>query len=94
MLSIQLLGTWKIYSISKIFTLNRWFTEYIPLNFNLIKLNASDTESAFLDLNIPIHNDTAFKQICDKRDDFDFDIVNFPFLDGDFPRRPSYGVFM
>ena len=28
----------------------------------------------------------------DKRDDFDFDVVNFPFLDGDVPRRPSYGV--
>ena len=29
-----------------------------------------------------------------KRDDFDFDIVNFPFLDGDVPRRPSYGVYI
>ena len=28
----------------------------------------------------------------DKRDDFD--IVNFPFLDGDVPRRPSYGVYI
>ena len=28
------------------------------------------------------------------RDDFDFDIVNFPFLDGDVPRRPSYGVYI
>ena len=27
----------------------------------------------------------------DKRDDFDFDIVNFPFLDGDIPRSTSYG---
>ena len=27
-------------------------------------------------------------------DDFDFDIVNFPFLDGDVPRRPSYGVYI
>ena len=27
-------------------------------------------------------------------DDFDFDIVNFPFLDGDIPRRPSYGVYI
>ena len=25
---------------------------------------------------------------------FDFDIVNFPFLDGDVPRRPSYGVYI
>ena len=30
----------------------------------------------------------------DKRDDFDFDTVNFPFLDGDVPRRPSYGVYI
>ena len=28
----------------------------------------------------------------DKRDDFNFEIVNFPFLDGDVPRSPSYGV--
>ena len=27
-----------------------------------------------------------------KLDDFDFDIVNFAFLDGDVPLRPSYGV--
>ena len=27
-------------------------------------------------------------------DDFDFDIVNFPFLDGDVPRRASYGVYI
>ena len=26
--------------------------------------------------------------------DFDFDIVNFPFLDGDVPRRASYGVYI
>ena len=27
-------------------------------------------------------------------DDFNFDIVNFPFLDGDVPQRPSYGVYI
>ena len=30
----------------------------------------------------------------DKRDDFDFDIVNFPFLDGDVPRSTSYAVYI
>ena len=33
-------------------------------------------------------------QIYDKRDDFDFDIVNFPFLDRDVPRSTSYGVYI
>ena len=31
-------------------------------------------------------------KIYDKRDDFD--IVNFPFLDGDVPRSASYGVYI
>ena len=30
----------------------------------------------------------------DKRDNLDFDIVNFPFLDGDVLRRTSYGVYI
>ena len=33
-------------------------------------------------------------KIFDKRDDFDFDIVNFPFLDGDVPRSTPYGVYI
>ena len=30
----------------------------------------------------------------DKRDDFDFEIVNFPFLDDDVPHSTSYGVYI
>ena len=33
-------------------------------------------------------------EIYDKRDDFDFDIVNFPFLDGDVPHSTSDGVYI
>ena len=29
-----------------------------------------------------------------KLNDFNFEIVNFPFLDGDVPRSPSYGVYI
>ena len=58
------------------------------------KANASDTEAAFLDLNLSIHKDNFSTKIYDKRDDFYFVIVNFPFLDGDVPQRPSYGVYI
>ena len=34
------------------------------------------------------------QKFYDKRDDFDFDIVNFPFLDGDVPHSTSYGVYI
>ena len=47
-----------------------------------------------MDLNLCISNGTFSTKIYDKRDDFDFNIVNIPFLDGDFPRRTSYGVYI
>ena len=33
-------------------------------------------------------------KIYNKRDDFDFEIVNFAYLDGDVPRRASYDVYI
>ena len=44
----------------------------------------------------PVHYNTTilFTQDYDKRDDFNFEIVNFPFLDGDVPRSPSYGLYI
>ena len=32
--------------------------------------------------------------IYDELDDFNFEIVNFPFPDGDVPRSPSYDVYI
>ena len=63
-------------------------------DFQLNKANTSHTKAAFLDLHLSISNDIVSTKIYDKRDDFDFDIVNFPFLDGDVPRYPSYGVYI
>ena len=39
-----------------------------PAELQLNKANASDTEAAFLDLNLSIHNDIVSKIIYDKRD--------------------------
>ena len=68
-----------------------------PTELQLNRANSSDTEAPFSDLNLcisKISNGTVSTKIYDKRDDFDFDIVNFPFLDGDVPRRTSYGVYI
>ena len=54
----------------------------------------SDTEALFLDSHLSISDGFVKTKIYDKRDDFDFDIVNFPFLDGDLPRSTSYGVYI
>ena len=62
-----------------------------PPELQLNKANTSDTEAPFLDLHLSISNGFASSKIYDKRKDFDFDIVNFPFMDGDVPRPNSYG---
>ena len=65
-----------------------------PPELQLNKANTSDTEAPLLDLHLSISNGIVSSKIYEKRDDFDFDIVNFPFLDGDVPRHPSYGVYI
>ena len=60
------------------------------LQLNTAKL--SDTEAPFLDLHLTISDGFVSSKIYDKRDDFDFEIVNFPFLDGDISRTTSYRV--
>ena len=65
-----------------------------PPELQLNKDNSSDTEAGFLDLHLSIVGGFVSCKIYDKRDDFDFEIVNFPFLDGDVPRAASYGVYI
>ena len=54
-----------------------------PTELQLIKANSSDIEAPFLDLNFSLTNGIVSSKINDKWDDFNFEIVNLPFLDGD-----------
>ena len=59
-----------------------------------LQLNKVNTEAAFLDLHLSIPNDIVSTKNYDKRDHFDFQIVNFPVLDGVVPRSTSYRVYI
>ena len=65
-----------------------------PTELQLNKANSSDTEAPFLDVNLCISIGTVSTKIYDKRNYFDFDIVNFPFLDGNITQRTSYWVYV
>ena len=69
-------------------------SQIYPADLQLKKANTSDTQAAFLDLHLSISNDIVSTKIYDKRDNFDFEIVNFPYLDGDVPSSTSYGVYI
>ena len=63
-----------------------------PTELQLNKANSSDTEAPFLDLTLSTTDGIVSSKIYYKRDDFNFEIVNFPFLDGVVPRSPSHSV--
>ena len=69
-------------------------SQIYPSELQLSKANTSDTAAAILDVHLSICNDIVSAKIYDKRDDFDFDIVNFPYLVGDVPCSTSFGVFI
>ena len=85
--------------LDDIFTIdNPTFAEHIPdiypreLQSN--EANTSDKETSFLDLNIKVIGNDIHTSVYDKCDDFGFPIYNFPWLSGDVPRLPSYGIYI
>ena len=82
-----------------IFTIdNSEFEKHIsdiyPAELQLNKANTSDKETSFLDLNIKVIGSHIHTSVYDKRDDFGFPLVNFPWLSGDVPRLQSYGIYI
>ena len=65
-----------------------------PPGLQLSRASISDTEAPFLGLRLSVVGGFVSSEICDKRDGFGFGVVGFPFLDGDVPRRASYGVYI
>ena len=66
-----------------------------PSQLNVEKANQSDNLASYLDLTFTIEKDgKLFIKLYDKCDDFDFHIVNFPFLSSNIPFGPSYGVYI
>jgi len=49
-----------------------------PKELILLQSNNSDNKATFLDLDVQINNLHCAIKMYDKRDDFDFNIVNFP----------------
>ena len=82
-----------LLNIDKIY-FDQMVNRIYPTELQSNRANSSDTEAPFLDLNVCISHGTVSTKIYDKRDDFGLDIVEFPFLDSDVPRRTSYGVYI
>ena len=63
-----------------------------PSELHLNKANSCNTEAPFLGYGLPITTGIVSTKMYDKRDNFNFEIVNIPFLDGNVPCSHSNGV--
>ena len=69
--------------------------EIYPSQLTVGKANTSVHLANYLDLTFIIgSNNRLYTKLYDKRHDFDFHIVNFPFLSSNIPSSPSYGVYI
>ena len=75
------------------------FGEYLDIIYP-IELEIKDTTDSekyvnFLDLHMEIDIDgRLLTSLYDKRDDFNFKIVNFPYMCSNIPESPTYGIFV
>ena len=81
------------FNIDNIF-FDTLFPFIYPKELKLNKTNETNLSAPFLDLDLFINNEIISSKMYDKRDDFNFGIVNYPHLDGDVPRATSYGVYI
>ena len=78
---------------------NKKFLDYLKeiytFQLTVEKANKSDHLADYLDLTFIIDSGGKLStRLYDKRDDFDFHIVNFPFLSRNIPSGHSYGVYI
>ena len=75
------------------------FGDYVGLSYP-IELEIKDTSetersASYLDLHLKIDSEGGFRtKLYDKRDDFDFPIVNIPFMSSNIPAAPACGVYI
>ena len=66
-----------------------------PSELEIKDTTDSSNSASYLDLYLQHDkNGRLSTRIYDKRDDFDFQIVNFPYLCSNIPSSPAYGVYI
>jgi hypothetical protein len=66
-----------------------------PIELEKKDTTDTDRSASYLDLHLEIDSEGRLRtKLHDKRDDFNFPIVNFPFICSNIPAAPAYGVYI
>ena len=73
-----------------------WFVDRIyPIELETKDTSDTDKSTSYLNLHLEIDSEGRLRtNPYDKRDDFNFPIVNFPFICSNIPAAPAYGVYI
>ena len=74
--------------------MKKYMSDIYPKELILVPDDTDGKACPFLDLAVKIEDSIISTSLYDKRDAYDFPIVNFPTLTGNIPLRSSYGVFV
>ena len=76
--------------------LSPFIKDIYPPELKLVKTNTNSLQCTFLDIKMDVDEKkgTVATNLFDKRDDFSFPIVNFPFLSSNIHFKRSHGVFV
>ena len=65
-----------------------------PRDLELKRTTESSTSLSYLDVLVSIDKGKYSTDVYDKRDGFNFNIVNFPHMCSNIPSKPAYGVYI
>ena len=86
--------------IYDVLSLNNYrFVDFVdciyPIEPEIKDTTAADRSASYLDLHLEIDSEGRLRtKHYDKRDDFNFPIVNFPFVCSNILSAPAYGVYI
>ena len=68
-----------------------YIVDIYPAELEIKDTTDADHLASYLDLDLSYDRDKRLEvKLYDKRDDFNFNIVNFPFLSSNIPQSPAY----
>jgi hypothetical protein len=86
---------WPFRYIDNVLSMNNMSIRYIPNELEINDTTECSTSTSYLDVLSKLDtNGERTTHVYDKRDDFNFSIVSFPYLCSNIPAPPAYGVYI
>ena len=66
-----------------------------PIELEIKDTTDTDTSVSYIGIHLEIDSEGRLRtKLYDRKDDFNFPIVNFPFICSNIPAVPAYGVYI